>query len=133
MANEASGCEVDLAEFDRLREEIDNRTELSVNLVLAEIAALGAGISVVDKVPDVLLGLAAVSGFLWLLWMDHTEAIHKIALYIAHELAPRIQISYAGGLGWEKFLRGLDSTDKLTRKGRRKSNIVLYIRLLFCG
>jgi hypothetical protein len=122
MANGILDTDIDLAEFDRLREEIDNRTQLSTNLVLAEIAALGAGISVLDKVPDVLLGLSAVSSFLWLLWMDHTEQIYKIAAYIAQQLAPRLRARDPECLGWERFLRILD-------KGGKEAGRLLYGQL----
>lgn len=99
---------VDLAEFDRLREEIDNRTQLSNTLVLGDIAALGTGIALVSQLPEVLLGLAALSSFLWLLWLDHTEQIYKIASYIGLRLSPRLCREGEDLLGWEKFLRMVD-------------------------
>src|SRR5437588_5584259 len=133
MADGKGADEVDLTEFVRLRDEIDNRTDLSTKLVLAEITALGAGLSVMGRVPelpDVMLGLAAVSTFLWLFWMDHTEQIYKIALYIAQRLAPRLQQSHPGSLAWEKFGRGLGGAK---REMRRPGKIVEYISLLFGG
>jgi hypothetical protein len=105
----ASQEETDLKEFDRLREEMDNRTELSNQLVSYELAALGAGLAVFDKFPDVLLGLAAISSFLWLLWIDHTSQIYKAAAYITLHLAVRLRVTAPGALGWERFLRDLDS------------------------
>jgi hypothetical protein len=131
--------EADLAEFDRLREEIDNRTELSTNLILAEIAALGAAISVIEKVHDVLLGLPVLGSFLWLLWMDHTQQIYKIGLYIAQDLAPRIRQSHPNSFGWEKFFRVLDkggpggaeAGQGSGLKVRHTVNVFRYIAFLF--
>jgi hypothetical protein len=98
-----------LAEYDTMRSEINNRTTLAYALISLELAAVGAGVSVLGKLPDVLLGLAAVSSFLWLFWVDHAGAVYKLASYIALELAPKL--STAAGepmLGWEYFLRRLN-------------------------
>jgi hypothetical protein len=101
--------EVHLKEFDRLRQEIDNRTGLSNQLVLAQLTAFGVGISFLDKLPYVLIGFAAASILLWLLWLDHTEQIYKIAAYIGSVLAPRLSAGGESLLGWEHFLRVLDA------------------------
>lgn len=105
----AAGFEVDLAEFGQLRDEINNRTQIAFTLIVAELTGLGAGLSVIDKVPDVLLGLAAVSGFLWLLWLDMAGQVHKIAAYLALHLAPRLRDASPGALGWEAFYREVDA------------------------
>jgi hypothetical protein len=81
---------VALSEYDSLRSEINNRTTLAYTLISLELAAVGAGLSVITKLPDVLLGLAAVSCFLWLFWVDHAGAVYKLASYIALELAPKL-------------------------------------------
>jgi hypothetical protein len=101
---------VDLAEFDKLRGEIDNRTTLGSNVVALELTAAGAAIAVADKVPDALLGLAAVTCCLWLLWLDHAVQVYKLASYIGVQLAPKLT-SDAGRpvLGWESYLRTLDA------------------------
>ena len=100
---------VDLVEFERLRDEIDSRTQLSNQLLSYELAALGAGIAVLDKYPDVLLGLAAISTFLWLFWIDHTTQIYKIAAYIELKIARRLRAQGGELLGWERFLRDIDA------------------------
>ena len=84
--------DVDLAEFQKLRDEIMARTQLVNTLVGVELAALGVGISSFTSIPDVLIGLAAVSSFLWLLWLDHAEQVQKIAAYIALRLRPRLTV-----------------------------------------
>ena len=101
--------DVDLAEFDRLRTEIDSRTTLSNQLISYQLTALGAGIAVFDKYPDVLLGLAAVSTFLWLFWIDHTTQIYKLAAYLELRLAPRLRKDGVDLLSWERFLRRVDT------------------------
>jgi hypothetical protein len=100
---------VALAEFDKLRAEINNRTTLSNQLLSYELTALGAGIAIFDKFPDVLLGLAAISTFLWLFWIDHTTQIYKIAAYLELKVAPRLRDRDQDLLSWERFLRRLDA------------------------
>jgi hypothetical protein len=99
---------IQLCEYEQLRNEINNRTQLSAGLVALQLAALGAGLSVLDKLPDAVVALAAVSSFLWLLWIDHTSQIYKIAAYIGLRLAPRLREGDEVLLGWEHFMRTLD-------------------------
>src|SRR5215217_4678149 len=93
---------VDLIEYANLRNEINNRTQLSAGLVGLNLAALGAGISIIRHVPDIVVALAGVSSFLWLLWIDHTSQIYKIAAYIGLCLAPRLREGTEELLGWEQ-------------------------------
>lgn len=111
--------EVDLCEYEQLRNEINNRTQMSTGLVGLQLAALGAGLSVLDKHADVVIALAAVSAFLWLLWIDHTSQVYKIAAYIGLQLAPRLSGLGQGVLGWERFMRILD-------KGGRHAGDLLF-------
>jgi hypothetical protein len=105
-----------LSEYENLRSEINNRTTLAYTLISLELAAFGAGISFINNVPDVLLGLAAVSSFLWLFWIDHAGAVYKLASYIALELSPKLSTT-AGGpvLEWEYFLRRLNKDRETAR------------------
>src|SRR3954447_26064052 len=104
------GLTIDLAEFDKLRQEIDNRTTLGSNVVALELTAVGASVAVADSVPDALLGLAAITCCLWLLWLDHAVQVYKIASYIGVQLAPRVTgIVGRPVLGWESYLRALDA------------------------
>src|SRR6266481_5511058 len=91
---------VDLCEFKELRAEINNRTQLSTGLVGLQLAAIGSGLAVIKDYPDVVLALAALSSFLWLLWIDHTSQIYKIAAYIGLKLAPRLRSGNSELLGW---------------------------------
>lgn len=100
---------ISLAEFDALRSEINNRTTLAYGLIALQLAALGAGLSVIDKLPDVLLALAGVSAFLWLFWVDHAGQVYKIAGYLGIVLAPRLAgLVKAKVLGWEEFVRQME-------------------------
>jgi hypothetical protein len=105
-----------LSEYDSLRSEINNRTTLAYTLISLELAAVGAGLSVITKLPDVLLGLAAASCFLWLFWVDHAGAVYKLASYIALELAPKLSTG-AGEpvLAWEHFLRRINKNRETAR------------------
>jgi hypothetical protein len=121
--------DVDLAEFQKLRDEIMARTQLVNTLVGVELAALGAGISAFTTVPDVLIGLAAVSSFLWLLWLDHAEQVQKIAAYIALRLRPRLTAGSDHVLRWETYMRQLDREPGMPHT-QAVSN---YIAGLFAG
>ena len=121
--------DVDLAEFQKLRDEIMARTQLVHTLVGVELAALGAGISSFTSVPDVLIGLAAVSSFLWLLWLDHAEQVQKIAAYIALRLRPRLTVGSDQVLRWETYMRQLDREPRMPHT-QAVSN---YIAGLFAG
>ncbi|BAY77633.1 hypothetical protein NIES25_41000 [Nostoc linckia NIES-25] len=110
---------VNLCEYEQLRNEINNRTNLSASLVALQLTALGAGLSVLEKFPDVVIALAAVSSFLWLLWIDHTSQIYKIAAYIGLCLAPQLSEGNEQLLGWEHFMRTLD-------QGNHKAGEVLF-------
>jgi hypothetical protein len=121
---------VDLSEYKQLRTEINTRTQLSAGLVALQLAALGAGLSAMNNLPDVVVALAAVSSFLWLLWIDHTSQIYKIAAYIGLRLAPRLREGEAELLGWEHFLRTLDQGGQKTAiaLGRSSSERVKLLR-----
>jgi hypothetical protein len=109
--------EIALSEFESLRDEINNRTELSGNLVILAIGAFGTGVSVAigNSFPEVFIAAASAVNFLWLLWLDHTEQIYKAATYIGAELAPRLTLDASQPLlGWEKFLRRLDARGRGT-------------------
>lgn len=110
---------VDLSEYEQLRHEINNRTQLSAGLVAIQLAALGAGLSVLKDYPDIVIALATISSFLWLLWVDHTSQIYKIAAYIDLRLAPRLREGNQELLGWERFMRMLD-------QGNETAAIVLF-------
>ncbi|MGW7326113.1 hypothetical protein, partial [Streptomyces sp. NPDC054845] len=102
--------EIDVTEFQNLRAEINNRTSLAYALITLQLAALGTGLSVMTRLPDVLLGLAAASSFLWLFWVDHAGQVYKIAGYIALELSPQLSADIRRPvLRWEHFLRRLDA------------------------
>ena len=81
------GPEVHLREFDRLRAEIDNRSLLQHGIIAAELAAIAASFGVFDKSPEVLIGVARLTTYLWLLWMDHALGIDFAATYIRNVLA----------------------------------------------
>ncbi|MGH2572133.1 MAG: hypothetical protein ACRDGU_01360 [Actinomycetota bacterium] len=118
---------IDLAEFQKLRDEITGRMQLQTTIVGAQLAVLGTGLSLLTTSPEILLGLAAISSFLWLLWLDHAEQVHKIGLYVGSVLAPRLGRVGPGALGWERFLRDLDRGHP---EGRRVGN---YVAVLFGG
>lgn len=101
--------DVDLMEFQRLRSEIDNRTTISESIIIAHITALATGLSLLEKVPDVLLALSYVSSLLWLSWLAHTRQIYKLSGYIAIVLAPRLpKLPEKRALYWEEYSRMVD-------------------------
>ena len=115
MADDAE-VTINLSEFEALRSEINNRTTLAYGLIALQLAALGAGVSIINKLPDVLLALAGVSCFLWLFWVDHAGQVYKIAGYLGIVLAPRLTTATASPvLGWEKFVREIEQPDTSRR------------------
>jgi hypothetical protein len=141
----SSGLEIDLAEYDRLRQEVDNRTQIAFGLVGIELTALGVGLASAGALPEVIIGLAVVSAFLWMLWVDQAGQIWKIAAYTGIDLASRLRRSHPDALGWERFLRRLDRGGDEARWVLRlpveakalampkTSNVGLYISLIFGG
>jgi hypothetical protein len=99
---------VDLSEYEQLRNEINNRAQLSGALVGLQLTVLAAGLAVTNNFPDIVVALAALSSLLWLLWIDHSSQIFKIAAYIGLCLAPRLREGDAELLGWEHFVRIID-------------------------
>ncbi|MBW8482330.1 hypothetical protein [Actinomadura parmotrematis] len=106
----SGAAEIDAAEIGGLRQEITSRIGLMNAIVALELAALGTGLSVLRESTHVLAGLAIISSFLWLLWMDQSLSTFKIAAYLAIELGPRLEEG-AGRptLRWELFLRQVEA------------------------
>jgi hypothetical protein len=104
------GWDIDAAEVESLRQEITNRISLMNALVALQLAALGTGLTISGHWVHVLAGLAAISSFLWLLWIDQSISTYKLAAYLAIEMAPKLS-EYAGRpvLGWEYFLRQVEA------------------------
>jgi hypothetical protein len=115
------GHAVDLAEYERLRGEIDNRTQIANGLFALELTALAAGLASFDAFPDVAIGIAVASTCLWMLWTDQEVQVWKIAAYLEIELAPRLREVNPGALGWERFLRRLDKGGDDARQALRLS------------
>lgn len=136
---------IDVAEYERLRGEIDNRTQIANALVAVDLTALGVGLASLPALPEIVIGIAAASIFLWMLWTDQGVQVWKIAAYMEIELAPRLRESSPDVLGWEPFLRRLDkggpsalaalglddSTHRLHTL--KTANVGLYISALFGG
>jgi len=97
-----------LREYETLRQEINNRTTISYTLIALDLAALGGGLSIVNKSKAILVALAAISSVLWLYWIDHAAQVHRIAAYIAIDLAPKVSSAIGEpALQCEVFLRRL--------------------------
>jgi hypothetical protein len=103
---------IQVSEYEQLRTEINNRTTLAYGLIALQLAALGAGASLINKFPDVLIALAGVSCFLWYFWVDHAGQVYKIAGYLGVVLSPQLRANLGSDvLGWEAFVRHIESAD----------------------
>lgn len=103
------GSDVDLEEFKQLRAEIISRTALGNQIFSYTVVALGTGLTIFEKVHDILLILPFVSIWFWLLWLDHLAQVFKISFYISTVLGPRLRDGDGHFvLGWESFYRILD-------------------------
>lgn len=107
---------VDLIEYEKLRGEIDNRTQIAHALVVADLTALGVGLALADSLPDAVVGVSVASTFLWMLWVDVVAQTWKLAAYLTIELAPRFRGSDSAALGWETFVRRLDKGGDVARQ-----------------
>ncbi len=116
----ARNSTAEIAEFEGLRQEINNRITISFTLIALELAALGVGLSLVTRITQALVGLAAVSSILWLYWIDNSLQLQRLGLYIAISLGPRMSaIEGRPVLGWEIFFRKL-------HKGGRAADQLLF-------
>lgn len=104
----SQSVEVQLAEFEQLRQEIVTRINLAYALIAIDLTVLGAGLTLFDKLPEVVVGLAVASSFLWLIFIDHAAQVYKLAAYISLWLAPALRTAVPGSLRWEEFLRMVD-------------------------
>jgi hypothetical protein len=106
---------VDVAEVQALRQEIITRVTLASTLIALELTALAAGLAILDKSKHILIVLAAMSSFLWLLWLDHSVQTLKLAAYLGTELAPRLtERARRPLLGWEGYLRQINAGGELS-------------------
>jgi hypothetical protein len=108
----ADAADVYLMEFEQLRNELVQRTNMAYAVVALDLTALGAGLTVFQTFPAIVVGLAVVASFLWLIYMDHASQTYKIAAYIALRLAPKLEGTAPGAMQWEHFLRELDEGDE---------------------
>jgi glycogen debranching enzyme len=85
-----------LTEFNKLRDEIQNRSTAQHTLVNLNLTAGGAlaGASFLAKFPLLVLLLPLVSSALGLLYFDHHTAILHIGGYIRSQLYPRLRSSF---------------------------------------
>jgi hypothetical protein len=110
MSADLDGAQqIALEEFKQLRAEIVSRTTLGNQVVFYAMTAVAAGLAVFERFPEALLGVAAVVNFFWLMWLDHTGQVFKMAAYISLRLAPLIGKGEHGLLRWEHFMRELDA------------------------
>jgi hypothetical protein len=102
--------EIDAAEVHGLRQEITTRISLMNALIALDLAAVGTGLTISGHWVHVLAGLAAISSFLWLLWIDQSISTYKLAAYLAIEMAPKLsELTGRQVLGWEYFLRRVEA------------------------
>jgi hypothetical protein len=99
---------VHVAEYQALRQEVNNRQTISNALIAADLTAFGVGISAAHGSLAVLTALSAVSSLLWLFWLMQSLQIYRIAAYVALVLRPRLaSICQCDLLDWETYIRNL--------------------------
>jgi hypothetical protein len=105
----ATQVEIDLVDYERARDEIDKRTALSAQLLNFHVVIIAAVLSGFDKLPqESLIAVTCVASVFWLMWIDHTAQIYKLAAYIDLVVASRLRALFPGAMGWEHFMRQLD-------------------------
>jgi hypothetical protein len=99
---------VHVAEYQALRQEVNNRQTISNALIAADLTAFGVGVSATHQYTGVVVALAVVSSLIWLFWLMQTMQIYRIAAYVALELRPRlVSLCRSDLLGWESYVRRL--------------------------
>ncbi len=121
---------VNLCEYEQLRSEINNRTNLAAGLIAIQLAALGAGLSILNDLPDIVVALAIISSLLWLMWIDHASQVYKIAAYISLYLAPRLREGDETVLGWESFMRKFDQGGQQAADALYQGLVSKHIKVL---
>jgi hypothetical protein len=97
----SQAVEIDLREFDRLRDEIQNRGAHMVTFMQMEFVAVGAAVSVAAKLPEALLGASVASFLLWMPYVEDRIQIANLGWYIGTRLAPLLRKTNPDALGWE--------------------------------
>ena len=100
------GLQAWLAEFQQLRGEIDNRSQLQGTLVGLNVIAFGlvGGLAAGETIgAGGLLGLALGSPLFGLMYLNHDESIHRIGDYIRDRIQPKVAAITGDPqvLGWE--------------------------------
>jgi hypothetical protein len=101
--------EIDMREFDKLRDEIVSRQSAMTTLTNMELVALGAAVSVSTRLPEALLGAAIVTILLWMSFIAQRQQVLNLGDYIATRLQPRLRTTSEHALEWERFVRSLPS------------------------
>jgi hypothetical protein len=100
--------EIDLREFDKLRDEIVARQHSMMALLTAEITVLAASVSFSQKLPEVLVGGAAAAICIWMAHVGERRQVTRLGAYIGHELAPHLRAlhpEHPNPLGWQAAVR----------------------------
>lgn len=130
----APGIALDTAELQSLRQEITTRITLMNGIIALELATIGTGLTAISQADFILVGLAAASSFLWLLWMDQSLYTYKIAAYLAVELAPRLgELVRRPVLGWEGFVRLIEANGESSEHALYPYSSGTKRRLRFSG
>ncbi|AGZ43842.1 hypothetical protein [Actinoplanes friuliensis] len=115
----ADRIDVHLKEYEQLRHELVHRIGLAYALITLNLTVLGAGLTVLQRLPAVGVGLAIASSSLWLFFIDHASQVYKIAAYIALRIGPAVRTVAPEAFRWEEFVRELDA-------GGSRASRVLY-------
>lgn len=105
----ANETEFALAQFQSLRAEILQLTQIQSQLIGVNVVALGALLSVAVQGNNaaVILIYPLISLILGLSWLNHAHSISRIAQFIAKEIEPWY---LRGTSRWESYLRNLGPT-----------------------
>lgn len=104
-------AELHKSEYEALRQETNTHQNFANAIIGLELTSLGLGISLGNKSPYVLAGLAIVTTMLWLSYLDHLTGMFRIAIYTALVLRPRLsELAEQPVLSWEVYMRRMRAT-----------------------
>jgi hypothetical protein len=123
MSSDEAALQVDLAEFNALRAEIQTFITLQSAFLGLAIAVVAAGMTVaVGPLPEMRPWMLAASpltfAILAILYADVVARIGRAARYIEHEIQPRLarQTWPHRALGWEHYVHKVDPSKELLKR-----------------
>lgn len=124
-----------VAEYQKIREEIDRRSKEQFICISTSILAFGSVLGFISKSPEIysplLIIIPWISSIFGLVWTDHSHHIFSLGSYIREKIENQINqiVRYKTEIGWEHYIHR--ERMKLRKLGRMPSFIVRMLPLIY--